>query len=161
MVMPMDSDTHGLEVLDRPECLALLRSVPLGRIVFTDRALPAVQPVNFTVAEGNVVIRTSAGSKLAAAARRAVVAFEVDEYDAATRTGWSVVIVGQAELVSDPRELEVLETLPLETWAPGLRNHFIRIRPEIMTGRKIPGTVTSTVPDSTVPDSTLPDASLL
>src|SRR5512139_3927707 len=141
MVMAMDSDTHGLEVLDRPECLALLRCVPLGRIVFTDRALPAVQPVNFTVHEGDVIIRTSAGSKLAAAARRAVVAFEIDEYDAASRSGWSVVIVGQAEVVSDPGENERLDSLPLDTWAPGQRNHYIRVRPEIVTGRKVPGTV--------------------
>lgn len=141
MVVLMDSDAHGLEVLDRPECLALLGSVPLGRIVFTDRALPAVQPVNFTVADGHVIIRTSAGSKLAAAARRAVVAFEIDEYDAGTHTGWSVVIVGPAEVVTDPREVDRLNTLPLETWAPGQRTHYIRIRPEIVTGRKIPGTV--------------------
>lgn len=142
MVVPMDSDSNGLEVLDRAECLSLLRSVPLGRIVFTDRALPAVQPVNFVVAFGSVIIRTSAGSKLAAAARHAIVAFEVDEYDTVTRTGWSVVIVGQAEVVSDPIEIESLAGLPLETWAPGQRNHYIRIRPELVTGRRIPGTLT-------------------
>ncbi len=78
----MKLDSAGLEILSREECLDLLSSSPIGRIVFTDRALPAVQPVNFCLFEGNVVIRTMAGSKLAAAARNAVVAFEVDDFDA-------------------------------------------------------------------------------
>ena len=45
----MRLDAHGLEILDREDCLGLLASVPLGRVVFTDRALPAIQPVNFVL----------------------------------------------------------------------------------------------------------------
>ncbi|WP_308211793.1 pyridoxamine 5'-phosphate oxidase family protein [Actinoallomurus soli] len=78
-------DSGGLEVLGRQECLALLGAVPIGRIVFTDRALPAVWPVNFALSGGDVVIRTMAGSKPAAAARGAVVAFEADEFDPVRR----------------------------------------------------------------------------
>jgi nitroimidazol reductase NimA-like FMN-containing flavoprotein (pyridoxamine 5'-phosphate oxidase superfamily) len=115
-----------------------LASVPLGRIVFTQAALPAVQPVNFMMAGDNVIIRTSAGSKLAAAVRNSVVAFEVDDYDAEKRLGWSVVIVGHARRVSGAEELGRLRGLPLRSWAPGGQDDFIRITPEVVTGRRIP-----------------------
>ena len=134
--MPFDSG--GLEVLDDEECHALLSTEPLGRIVYTDQALPAIQPVNFLMHDGDVIIKTAEGSKLGAAARHAVVAFEIDRFDPAQRTGWSVVLVGQAQLVSDPGELDLLDQLPLSPWAPGPRDRYIRITPHIVTGRRIP-----------------------
>jgi nitroimidazol reductase NimA-like FMN-containing flavoprotein (pyridoxamine 5'-phosphate oxidase superfamily) len=127
-----------LEILSPEECLALAASMPIGRIVFTDRALPAVQPVNFLVEDGSVIIRTAQGSKLAAATRNAIVAFEVDEFDHQARTGWSVTLVGRAQSVRDPDEVARLARLPLRTWAPGERDRFIRIRPEHVSGRRIP-----------------------
>jgi nitroimidazol reductase NimA-like FMN-containing flavoprotein (pyridoxamine 5'-phosphate oxidase superfamily) len=133
--MPLDSS--GLRVLSREECLRLLSSTPIGRIVFTDRALPAVQPVTFRLDGEKVVIRTAAGSKLAAATRHAVVAFEVDEFDPEARTGWSVTAVGHAREVSDPQEVERLSELPLTAWAPGARDHYIVVDVEQVTGRQI------------------------
>jgi nitroimidazol reductase NimA-like FMN-containing flavoprotein (pyridoxamine 5'-phosphate oxidase superfamily) len=79
----------GLHTLDRAECIELLRTVTVGRIAFTERGLPAIQPVNFSMDGSNVIIRTSSGGKLAAAVTGAMVAFETDEVDAATRSGWS------------------------------------------------------------------------
>ncbi|PRX04653.1 UNVERIFIED_ORG: nitroimidazol reductase NimA-like FMN-containing flavoprotein (pyridoxamine 5'-phosphate oxidase superfamily) [Actinomadura viridilutea] len=134
----MPLDRSGLEILDTAQCRSLLASAPVGRIVFTDRALPAVQPVNFALVDGDVVIRTSVGSKLAAAVRNAVVAFEADDFDVESRTGWSVVVVGQARVVTEPDELEKLRRLPLRPWAPGEREHFVRITPRIFSGRRIP-----------------------
>lgn len=134
----MPYDSGGLEVLDLQECLSLLAAAPLGRIVFTHSALPAVQPVNFLLHGGDVIIRTSPGSKLAAAARQAIVAFEVDDYDPVKKTGWSVVVVGRARHVTEPEELAAMHELPLEAWAPGRRDQFLRIVPEIVTGRRIP-----------------------
>ncbi|MBA9002764.1 pyridoxamine 5'-phosphate oxidase family protein [Thermomonospora cellulosilytica] len=133
----MPFDTGGLEILEHTECLSLLARAPLGRIVFTDRALPAVLPVNFALDGEDVIIRTGAGSKLAAAARNAIVAFEADDYDPATRTGWSVVLVGTARVVTNPAELARLRTLPLEPWAPGPHDDFIRIRAGLLPGRRI------------------------
>jgi nitroimidazol reductase NimA-like FMN-containing flavoprotein (pyridoxamine 5'-phosphate oxidase superfamily) len=130
-------DTSGLEVLSPEECLALAGSVPIGRIVFTERALPAVQPVNFVLDGGCVVIRTTEGTKLAAATRQAIVAFEVDEIDSDTRSGWSVTLVGRAETVRDPVEYARLDRLRLRSWAPGNRHRFIRIRPEFVSGRRL------------------------
>ncbi|MEU6036784.1 pyridoxamine 5'-phosphate oxidase family protein [Actinomadura sp. NPDC047616] len=134
----MPLDRSGLEILDADQCRSLLAGAPVGRVVFTDRALPAVQPVNFALVDDEVVIRTSNGSKLAAAVRGAVVAFEADDFDATTRTGWSVVVVGHARVVTDPGELEQLRRLPLSPWAPGEREHFLRIRPQMFSGRRIP-----------------------
>ncbi|HEX4817516.1 MAG TPA: pyridoxamine 5'-phosphate oxidase family protein [Nonomuraea sp.] len=133
----MKLDTSGLQVLSEQECLALLSTAPIGRIVFTDRALPAVQPVNFRLDGRYVVIRTSTGSKLAAATRNAVVAFEADEFDARTRTGWSVTAVGHAREVTDPAERARLSALPLTTWAPGARDHYIVVEAEQISGRRV------------------------
>jgi nitroimidazol reductase NimA-like FMN-containing flavoprotein (pyridoxamine 5'-phosphate oxidase superfamily) len=133
--MPFDSG--GLEILGDDECLALLETAPVGRIVFTDQALPAVQPVNYALDGEDVIIRTSPGSKLSAALRRAIVAFEVDDYDAETRTGWSVVLVGRARRVEDPAELDRLRLLDLWPWVPGGRDEFIRISPRLRSGRRI------------------------
>ncbi|AAZ56984.1 pyridoxamine 5'-phosphate oxidase family protein [Thermobifida fusca] len=132
------TDRAGLEVLAREECLQLLAEAPIGRIVFTDHALPAVQPVNFAMLGTDIIIRTSPESKLAQAIRDTVVAFEVDDYDVETRTGWSVAVVGIGRAVDDPEELALLESLPLQPWAPGPKPHFIRIMTDIVSGRRIP-----------------------
>nr|WP_184829993.1 pyridoxamine 5'-phosphate oxidase family protein [Jiangella mangrovi] len=131
------SDFDGLEKLDRPACYRLLRTVPIGRIVFTEAALPAIQPVNFALDGDDVVIRTSSGSKLAAATRSAVVAFEADDYADASMTGWSVVIVGRSDVVTDEAERRHLDGLGLTPWALGERPYYIRVRPEIVRGRRI------------------------
>ncbi|WP_129667221.1 pyridoxamine 5'-phosphate oxidase family protein [Phytoactinopolyspora endophytica] len=136
----VDVDSAGLEVLSREQCFELLESVPIGRIVFTEGALPAIQPVNFLLDSGNVVIRIGPGSKLAAAARSAVVAFEADSYDAEALTGWSVVLIGRAEAVGR-EEHERIAGLRLTPWALGAKPHYIRITPEIVRGRRINGQV--------------------
>lgn len=126
-----------LDVLDREECLALLVTAPIGRVVFTDRALPAVQPVNFALDRGEVVFRTAPGTKLAAATRNAVVAFEADEFDPLTRTGWSVVVTGAARETRDPADIAHLARTLSDPWAPGERQHYVRISPQLVTGRRI------------------------
>ncbi|MFA1541999.1 pyridoxamine 5'-phosphate oxidase family protein [Actinomadura monticuli] len=137
----MQLDQSGLEVLDEDECRALLSRAEIGRIVFTHHALPAVQPVNFAVDGGDIVIRTSRASRLAKAAADTIVAFEIDEFDTVAKTGWSVVAVGPARHVADPGDAAALAALPLQSWAPGERDYFIRIRPELITGRRIGGPV--------------------
>jgi nitroimidazol reductase NimA-like FMN-containing flavoprotein (pyridoxamine 5'-phosphate oxidase superfamily) len=131
-------DSTGLEVLDPEECRSLLTLTRVGRIVFTHRALPAVQPVNFVLEREAIVIRTSNGSKLAAAARNAVVAFQIDEIDPDGHGGWSVTVIGHAEEVRDSDERSRLALLPLHPWAPGDKDHFIRIPLELVEGRRIP-----------------------
>jgi uncharacterized protein len=137
MLPVMDDNGPVLEQLPREECLRLIASVPVGRIVYTRQALPAVELVNFALHGGDIVIKTDAGGKLAAATRGAVVAFEADSVDAAGRAGWSVTVVGQARAVTDPADIRHLDAVPLTPWAPGQRDHYIRITPTIINGRRL------------------------
>jgi nitroimidazol reductase NimA-like FMN-containing flavoprotein (pyridoxamine 5'-phosphate oxidase superfamily) len=132
-----DSSPTSLTALSREECLRLLATVPIGRLVFTRRALPAIHPVNFVLDGASVIVRTAAGSKLAAAVNHAVVAFEADELDFETRTGWSVTVIGHSREITDAAELRRLRELPLDTWGPGPRDHIICIKAELVTGRRL------------------------
>ncbi|MGO4443119.1 pyridoxamine 5'-phosphate oxidase family protein [Mycobacterium sp. 2YAF39] len=127
---------HELDVLNRRQCLDLLQEVRVGRLVFTEDAVPAVQPVNFRLWRDDVVIRVAGGAKLAAATDGAVVAFEADELDPDLRTGWSVTVVGHAQPVTEVDELVELAGTFLAPWAEGRRDHFVRIRTEKITGRR-------------------------
>jgi hypothetical protein len=133
----MYSDGSALQRLSRDDCLTLMASVPVGRIVYTRRALPAVDLVNFALDHGDIVIRTDRGGKLAAATRGAVVAFEADQLDPAGQAGWSVTAVGPSSEVTDPGELARLAAIGLRSWAPGTRDHFIRISPVMLNGRRL------------------------
>ncbi len=124
-------------VLSRAQCLELLDTSLVGRVVFTERALPAALPVNVALLGEDVVFRTATGGKLAAALAKAVVAFEVDDVDATLRTGWSVLVQGWADLLTRPDDLARAHALSLESWAPGERWHFVRIRSEIVSGRRL------------------------
>ncbi|MDQ1050957.1 pyridoxamine 5'-phosphate oxidase family protein [Streptomyces sp. V4I2] len=130
----------GFRELDRQECLRLLAKVPLGRIVHTRQALPAVLPVNFCLdGDGAVLLRSSAASELVRAVDGAVVAFEADEVDAVTHSGWSVVVTGRAAVVADPAEYERLSRIGPRSWAPSPEEVFLRIEPELVTGRELVG----------------------
>ncbi len=133
----MYSDGSALEQLSRHESLQLMASVSLGRIIYTRRALPAVEVVNFALDHGDIIVRTDGGGKLAAATQHSVVAFEADCLDAAQQAGWSVTAIGQSQEVTDPAEIGRLQNIGLSSWAPGSREHFIRISPEILNGRRL------------------------
>jgi nitroimidazol reductase NimA-like FMN-containing flavoprotein (pyridoxamine 5'-phosphate oxidase superfamily) len=124
-------------ILDIGECMSLLERRHLGRVAFLDEGLPTILPVNYVLVEGLVVFRTDAGGKLEAALRGEQIAFEIDGVDAADRTGWSVLVRGPAERVSDPTELARLRAMPLVAWAPGAKPHYVRIRANAVTGRRI------------------------
>lgn len=131
----METDVNGLEILARPEAIALLETQEVGRLVYTRRALPAVTPVNFVVRGGGILIWTGSASSLGQAVRGAVVAFQADELDRTTRSGWSVTVTGTAKLVTDERELERARADGPVPWAPGIKDHLIRIPLTMVTGR--------------------------
>ncbi len=112
-----------------------MASVPVGRVIYTRRALPAVELVNFALDQGDIVLRTDRSGKLAAAARGAVVAFEADWLDPRQHAGWSVTAIGPSREVTDPAEIARLQQIGLSSWAPGAREHFIRISPVMLNGR--------------------------
>ncbi|WP_115851352.1 pyridoxamine 5'-phosphate oxidase family protein [Thermasporomyces composti] len=129
---------NGIRELDRHECLRRLPSVPIGRIVYTHRALPAVLPVNFSLDDDfAVVIRTAGTSRFARAVDGVVVAFEADAFDTHRHCGWSVVVTGRAFIVTDPVEQERLRRTGPTSWAPTPDDMFVRIEAELVSGREI------------------------
>ncbi|GAA4542113.1 pyridoxamine 5'-phosphate oxidase family protein [Pseudonocardia xishanensis] len=123
--------------LDRAGCLRLLATAEIGRVVFSHHAMPAAHPVAYVLDGEEIVFRTGGGSTLAAAARNAVVGFQTDRIDPGTRTGWSVLAVGESYEVTEPRRLAALrERLP-EPWAPGRTGHTLSIPAQHLTGRRI------------------------
>ena len=102
-------DDRLFEVLDDAACLQRLGTISTGRLGFTDGALPAILPVPFGLHGGHVLIPARQGSAVVSAVRGAVVAFEGGSYDAATRTGWSVTVVGPTRLLSHPEQVSALQ----------------------------------------------------
>jgi len=137
-------DHAGLETLPFEACLRLLASVPLGRVSFCADGEVVIFPVNHAMDGQDVVFRTAPGSKLAAAGELALVAFEADDYDRQTRSGWSVLITGRAEVVDSDAEIQHLDRIGLHPWATAVdRPYWVRIRPSSVTGRRVPGTTGS------------------
>ncbi len=132
-------DAVGLDVLDRMTCLRLLEETPIGRIVFIeDGGQPMALPVNYLVVDGAIVFRTLEGQKLSAASIGQRVAFEVDDWDPDHRAGWSVVVKGRAEEVTQWAEAEQLEQQGLVPWAHGeWRTLWVRVTPDEITGRRL------------------------
>ncbi|WP_393100526.1 pyridoxamine 5'-phosphate oxidase family protein [Streptomyces sp. LN325] len=130
----------GFRELGRQECLVLLVRAAVGRIVHTRHALPAVLPVTFCLdADSAVLLRTAADSDLARSVDGVVVAFEADEVDARAHSGWSVVVTGRATVVTDPAEHGRLSRTGPRSWVATPRDVFIRIEPELVTGRELVG----------------------
>ena len=152
-------DDREVELLDEAECLRLLTTAAIGRVAFTEGALPAVQPVSFLLCDAEIYIPASPGSKVAAASRGAVVAFEVDDVDASARTGWSVTVVGPSRVIVDAVEVRRLDGAGVRPWAPGGDHCYIGIAVRMVQGRRIsrPGAAAGLpVPSEDVPPHALP-----
>jgi uncharacterized protein len=130
-------DHNGLMVLDRDDCLRLLSTVSLGRVGICSGALPVVLPVNFRLVGDRIVFRTSRGTKLDAATRGTVVAFEVDSIEPFSHTGWSVCVTGVASAITDPVEIERLQRAHVPRWAQSSDDHFVTVSTEMVTGRRL------------------------
>lgn len=131
-------ETPGeLHDLERSQCFRLLAVGRIGRVAFTDAAMPAVQPVAYHLDDEEIIFRTWNGSKLAAATRHAIVGFEVDDFDLQTRTGWSVLGIGQAYEIVDPARLAELEDAYHDPWVRDHDAHTICIPLQLVTGRRI------------------------
>jgi hypothetical protein len=128
----MDLDAIDDDALPREESLRLLAGVVVGRVVFTTRALPAVQPVSFILVDDAVVIGT--GSTLTTAVRDAVVAFQADDIDPVSHAGWSVTITGCAHEVRGPGVAQRFRAHP---WSQAERQHFMQIPCQLVSGLRL------------------------
>ncbi len=126
-----------LEHIERAECVSLLQQGLIGRVVYTYNALPAAQPVNYAVDGNEIVFRTAGGDKLKAAVNNAVVGFEVDDFDPTARTGWSVLVVGQAYHVIDQERLAWLVSRLPEPWVTGRSTYTVAVPLTKLSGRRL------------------------
>jgi len=129
---------EGMERFSEAEALDLAATVPVGRIVYSRYALPAVFLVNFELDGRDPVFRTRKGSMFGAGVAETVVAFEVDRIDEAAREGWYVTFLGRAKLITSPAEQSRLSELGIDPWAPGDRGYYIKIVTERVIARRIP-----------------------
>jgi hypothetical protein len=134
----MALDHNGLVILDRGACLKRLGRTGVGRIAVTVAGRPSIFPLSYAMWGQDIVFRTSAGTKLAAAVGNAVVAFEIDQVDRMAHAGWSVLVVGPCREITEPAELAVTDRLPLARWARGGGAEFtVCIRSDLVTGRAL------------------------
>ncbi|MBO0713204.1 MAG: pyridoxamine 5'-phosphate oxidase family protein [Acidimicrobiales bacterium] len=132
------SDHDHLEELSDAACLALLRTVPVGRVGISVDALPVILPVNFVLDDRAVLFRTVPGTKLHAAMAQVVVAFEADHYDASSHEAWSVLVRGVAEEITDPERRTEADGLVPRSWAFGEgADHLVRVPITVLSGRRL------------------------
>lgn len=137
------SETSGpVSILPESECWKLLSNIALGRLVTTVDGQPEIFPVNFAVQERTILFRTAEGTKLVSAAINDRVLFEVDQHDLAE--GWSVIVKGNARVVRTDEDLDKADHAGLLPWTAPTKQHFVRIRPLSVTGRRF---VFGTAPD--------------
>ena len=130
-------DHSRLEILGLAECLRLLGSVPLGRLVYTVGGLPAIRLVNFAVDDDTIVFSTGQGEKFLAAERGDVVAFEADDVDSNLHTGWTVTAIGHLSIVSADEAAELRRTVPIHSWLPIDEPSLVRLGIESLHGRRL------------------------
>jgi nitroimidazol reductase NimA-like FMN-containing flavoprotein (pyridoxamine 5'-phosphate oxidase superfamily) len=129
------ADNTGVIVLPEHTCWTMLRSAEVARLAVAIDGQPDIFPINFVVEHGTIVFRTAEGSKLSAAVSNRV-AFEADGYDAQANEAWSVVIKGRAEEIKQLHERIESIDLPLFPWHAAPKSHFVRIVPDIISGRR-------------------------
>jgi uncharacterized protein len=120
------------------ECEALLGAGVAGRVALSTPTGPHIVPVNYTVVEQAIVVRTSPYSLLGTYGRETTLAFEIDGFDPEHERGWSVQARGRAEVVTERAELDRLRlTAPRQPWAGGARALVLRLRWTELTGRRL------------------------
>jgi hypothetical protein len=132
-VATIDED-RVLQVLDDIDCRRLLAGQGVGRLGFSDGALPAIVPVSYVLRGDDVLIPADQRSPVVAAVRRAVVVFEVGDLDPASRSGWSVSAVGPSRVITDPRDIAAIDAGGLPTGPPAPSRCYISVRPGLLRG---------------------------
>ncbi len=133
------TDHSGLRVMTTDECLERLGGSPIGRVAFVQGGEVVVLPVHHVMHGTDICFRTSGSSKIEAAADHDPMSFEVDDFDVATRSGWSVTVAGVAALLDDDEvvaDVEGRDPMPWTIGDPSM-SVWVRIRPDSITGREL------------------------
>lgn len=124
-----------MEELEPSECWKLLRDAQVGRLAVDIAGHPDIFPINFVVDNDSIVFRTAPGTKLAGAVLGRSVAFEIDGYEPERGVAWSVVVKGTAHEIEQMYDYVAAQDLPLFPWHASPKPDFVRIQPELVTGR--------------------------
>jgi hypothetical protein len=133
----MTWQSYVFDELDEAVCRRLLASVPIGRLGYTEAALPRILPVHFTVRGDDVVIGSLNGAKVRSAIRGDVVAFEADSFDPVLHEGWCVNVVGVSRILTDEADVAALDALAFAPWAPHQDRHYFAVRMDAIQGRSL------------------------
>ncbi len=132
-------DEPSMSILSSAECHKLLQTREIGRLGVIAEHYPLIIPMNYAMDQGIIVVRSRPGLKLTSA-QHANVTFEVDDINEKTRSGWSVLVRGQAEELTSAHTREIIERTKgtdLHPWVPGAELHWVRIIPHDISGRQI------------------------
>jgi hypothetical protein len=124
-----------LREMSEQECRELLEQNHIGRVAWCDQEGPVVLPVNYRFEDDAILFRTSPHSELARHFTAGKAAFQIDAFDEYSQSGWSVLLRGRAELL-DWDETPDADHRP-EPWADGVRNVYVRIPADRITGRRV------------------------
>lgn len=130
----MSNATQLANVLPESECWNLLSSVELGRLITSVDGEPEVFPVNFAVQNRTLLFRTAEGTKLVSTAINHNVVFEADGHD--DSQGWSVIVRGFSRILHADDEIALAEQAQLRPWVATDKQHYVRIRPMRVSGRR-------------------------
>lgn len=125
---------NPVTILSASECWDLLASAAFGRLVTSVDGQPEIFPVNFVVQDRTVLFRTAEGTKLVSAAINNHVLFEADDHGVAE--GWSVILKGMTRTLRTNEEVARAEQAQLLPWTATLKQHYVRIQPLSITGRR-------------------------
>jgi len=129
--------TGNFAELSRSECEKLLAEHSAGRVGLCAPTGPQILPVTYAYYGKTVVFRTSPYGVLSSLERHTRVAFEIDDIDEERQSGWSVLVMGSAERVTQQYTLTTLWREGPVPWASGTRNLIIAITPDSITGRSV------------------------
>lgn len=124
--------------LDQNECETLLRAGVAGRIAVATPSGPHIIPVNYSVVDDAIIVRTSPYSVLGTYGRDTTLAFEIDHVDHENQRGWSVIARGRGEVLTDAEEIDHIQAVwPPQPWAAGTRTLHLALRWQELSGRKL------------------------
>src|SRR5215210_6437150 len=132
----METTPHHDGKLSFDECWELLSAGNLGRLALVVDGHPDIFPVNYVLDRRTIVFRTGGGTKLWGAMTVKPAALEIDGYEPATEEAWSVVVRGETDLIGSSEEKAAVDALHLEPWQPGVKDHYVRLTPRVLTGRR-------------------------
>jgi nitroimidazol reductase NimA-like FMN-containing flavoprotein (pyridoxamine 5'-phosphate oxidase superfamily) len=129
---------NTLEVLPEDKCLQLLGCRSVGCIAVVRDNQPLIFPVNYILEGRTVVFRTDPGTKLTWATHGHV-AFEIESIDLFYREGWSVLVQGLGEEITDAPDTwsEHIRARVLVPWGGGAKDHWVAIASPVISGRRI------------------------